>query len=261
MTRRHSFVSSSTPRLGDYLGVALSLLVRGRAHRWHGTLRGPAAVVLVVAVCTAGGCQSSGRGSHGSNSHGPYASDADRGYYDSPREASRDCLLAQRLTQEAATLMDEGIDNDDAGEGGDTCDAENRAKAVKLLRQALTADLYHGPAHNNLGVLHLEAGRLYEAASEFEWARKLMPGHPDPRLNLGLTLERAGRVDEALAAYESALETYRGHLPTLQALTRLQICHSLEDDRTEEFLGEIAVQGDDEWQGWAKAQLVRFNGR
>jgi len=28
------------------------------------------------------------------------------------------------------------------------------AKAAELLREALTADLFFGPAHNNLGVLH-----------------------------------------------------------------------------------------------------------
>jgi Flp pilus assembly protein TadD len=48
-------------------------------------------------------------------------------------------------------------------------------KAERLLREALTADLWHGPAHNDLGVIHLRRNELYEAASEFEWARKLMP--------------------------------------------------------------------------------------
>lgn len=44
------------------------------------------------------------------------------------------------------------------------------------------------------------AGWLHKAASEFEWARKLMPGYPDPRLNLAMTLEEAGRIDEASEA-------------------------------------------------------------
>jgi len=57
------------------------------------------------------------------------------------------------LTHEAATLID-----------------ADPATAEKLLREALTADLYHGPAHNNLGVLYLKMSppKLYEAASEFE---------------------------------------------------------------------------------------------
>jgi len=78
-------------------------------------------------------------------------------------------------------------------------------RAEDLLRQALVADLVYGPAHNNLGVVYLERGDLYAAANEFEWARKLMPGHPDPRTNLALTLERAGQEYRALARYDPAL--------------------------------------------------------
>src|ERR1051326_6844899 len=63
-------------------------------------------------------------------------------------------------------------------------------KAEQLLQSAVKADPFNGPAHNDLGVLYLRQSKLYEAASEFELARKLMPGNPDPRLNLGLTFEK-----------------------------------------------------------------------
>ena len=76
----------------------------------------------------------------------------------------------------------------------------DRAKAEALLREALTADLFHAKAHHNVGVLLLARGDLYGAAHEFEWARKLLPGHPEPRLNLALTLESAGRTRDAEAA-------------------------------------------------------------
>lgn len=161
-----------------------------------------------------------------------------------PMEAgARNTIEAQRLTQEAATLM--------------TSDA---AKAESLLRQALAADLFHGPAHNNLGVLHLNATppKLYEAANEFEWACRMMPGHPDPRMNLAMTLEQAGRTDEAIAAYRTALEAYPNHLPTLQALTSLQLRTSRSDDGTHAALHEIALAGtDDVWRNWAKELLLR----
>ena len=144
--------------------------------------------------------------------------------YQTPRELNRNALKAQELTQQAADLMD-----------------SDPEAAERLLREALTADLYHGPAHNNLGVLYLEQDKLYEAANEFEWARKLMPGHPDPRMNLALTLERAGRIDEALDTYETALEVYPNHLPTLQALVRLQLRYNRADGRTAKMLKEIAL--------------------
>ena len=57
-------------------------------------------------------------------------------------EAARNPLEAQRLTAEAVTIMQ-----------------DDPAKAEALLRRALAADLFHGPAHNNLGVLMLTASR------------------------------------------------------------------------------------------------------
>ena len=70
--------------------------------------------------------------------------------------------------------------------------------------EALTRDLFYGPAHNNLGVVFLNQDKLYEAANEFEWARKLMPGQPDPHVNLAITMERAVRNEDAYKSYEAA---------------------------------------------------------
>jgi tetratricopeptide (TPR) repeat protein len=157
-------------------------------------------------------------------------------------EALRDPRKAERLNYEAAPLIH-----------------SDPAQAEKLLRQALTADLYCGPAHNNLGAVYLAQGRLYEAAGEFEWARKLLPGHPDPRLNLALVLEKAGRMDEALDTYATALEVYPGHIPTIQAIARLQVRSGRTDERTTEFLDEIALRGEtDEWRSWAQLQRLKL---
>lgn len=166
------------------------------------------------------------------------------GPYTPQTEAARNPLEAQRLTQEAVAIID-----------------KDPEKAERLLRQALTADLYHGPAHNDLGVLYLKRGELFSAASEFEWARKLLPGLPDPRLNLALTLERAGRIDDAIDEYRSALEVYPGHIQTLQALTRCRLRHepveAREDPAIASNLREIAMRGDStDWRKWARRQLT-----
>ena len=183
----------------------------------------PASVLLISFVFIVAGC------AHPINSP-----------YQTPHEAARNPLRAQELTQQAADFLD-----------------DDPEKAERLLREALSADLYHGPAHNNLGVLYLSQSKLYEAANEFEWARKLMPGHPDPRMNLALTLQRAGRIDEALATYDTALEVYPNHLPTIQALARLQLRHHRTDDRTPGFLKEIALRGGRDWQQWARRQMTQ----
>ncbi len=162
------------------------------------------------------------------------------GPYTPQTESDRDSAKSERLAKEGAAL----IQSDPAG-------------AERLLREALTADLYNGPAHNNLGVVFLNQGHLYEAASEFEWGRKLMPGAPDPRLNLALTLERAGRTKEALDTYRTALEVYPGHIQSMQAIARLQVRAGKTDDMTGEYLREIAMRGDSElWRAWAQSRLA-----
>jgi tetratricopeptide (TPR) repeat protein len=186
----------------------------------------PAVVVLALVSAGLHGCVSS---RFAGNS--PYASAS---------EVARDPAKAQSLAMEAADLIHK--------------DPEN---AERLLREALAADLWCGTAHNGLGVVELNRGNWYEAASEFEWARKLMPGHPDPRMNLALTLERAGRVDEALATYGTALEVYPNHMPTMQALSRLQLRSKRTDGRTPDMLRQISMGGETkEWRDWAHERLV-----
>lgn len=187
-------------------------------------MKHPALVALLIALA---GCAST--------RNGPYAPQT---------ETARNPLEAQRLTREAVGVFD--------------TDPE---QAERLLREALTADLYHGPAHNDLGVLYLGRGELYAAASEFEWARRLLPGHPDPRLNLALTLERAGRIDEAIDEYRSALEVHPGHIQTVQAMTRCRLRHepgeAKDDPALAADLREIAFHGENErWREWARERLA-----
>lgn len=178
---------------------------------------------LLASVLALGACQSTG----GTQS----ASASTR----RPEEAQRLCDLATPLL------------------------SSDPAQAEHLLNQALVADLFHGPSHNNLGVLYLssEPSRLYEAAQQFEWARKLMPGNPEPRVNLAMTLEQAGQAQDAMACYRSALESAPEHVPALQGLARLQIRSGSADHTTHRSLETIAVQGTNEhWREWARKQLA-----
>ncbi|CAG0954275.1 hypothetical protein PHYC_00373 [Phycisphaerales bacterium] len=164
-----------------------------------------------------------------------------RGPYESSAPADRHSTRADDLNREAVAVIE-----------------TDPAKAERLLREALSADLFHGPAHNNLGTLLLAKGRLYEASEEFTWGSKLLPGHPDPRMNLALTLELAGRSDDAISTYRTALEVYPEHIPTLQALTRLQIRVGRLDANTASNLATISLRGEsEEWRGWARLELAR----
>jgi Flp pilus assembly protein TadD len=168
---------------------------------------------------------------------------APTGPYEAVSGEARDTVRAQRLSSEAADLID-----------------EDPEQAAELLREALSADIFFGPAHNNLGVLYLKEDKLYEAANEFEWARKLMPGHPDPRMNLALTLEKAGQVDEAIRTYETTLEVYPGHVPTLQALALLRTRRDLDTETLRDELETISISGEtEEWRRWARSQLIAID--
>lgn len=167
--------------------------------------------------------------------------------YDSASAATRDTVRAQGLTQRAAAIID-----------------EDPEKAEALLRDALGHDLFFGPAHNNLGVIYLQRGELYSAANEFEWARKLMPGHPDPRINLALTLEKAGQADDAAASYRAALEMAPLSVDAMTGLARLQIKTADTSGETAELLRKIERSTDDtELRSWARDQrlkLTQFGG-
>jgi predicted Zn-dependent protease len=177
------------------------------------------AASLVLAACSSSG-------------HGPYEPND---------EGDRNAIRAQELTAKAIDVAE-----------------KDPQKSERLLRDALTADLYYGPAHNDLGVLFFRQNKLYEAANEFEWARKLMPGHPDPRLNLALTLERAGHVAEAFAAFDAALEVAPEHVPTMQAYARLAVRRGRRDERVLAMLKSIELHGENEqWRNWAMSQITR----
>src|SRR5215510_4792338 len=106
----------------------------------------------------------------------------------------------------------------------------------------------------------MTASGVSPMARVMTWAKRLLPGHPDPRMNLALTLERAGRTDQALAMYRSALEVYPDHLPTLQALARLQVRTGRLDGQTRHALDEISMRGDTpKWREWARMQLTRLS--
>ncbi|MFO0826728.1 MAG: tetratricopeptide repeat protein [Phycisphaerales bacterium] len=162
------------------------------------------------------------------------------GPYSTLDDGDRSTARAEALTRQAVEAMD-----------------KDQKEAERLLREALTADLWFGPAHNDLGVLCLRQGRLYEAANEFEWARKTMPGHPNPRFNLALTLERAGRADEAIAMYETALEVYPGHVQSEQALARLIRRSGIGNPRLDDYLRDVELRGEtEEWREWARKTLA-----
>jgi tetratricopeptide (TPR) repeat protein len=115
---------------------------------------------------------------------------------------------------------------------------------------------FDGAARNSLGVAYLQQGRLGEAAAEFDEARRLLPGRPDPRLNLGLVFERSGRLHDSLAMYQSALDVDQDCMPAKQAVAHMRTLLAKNGADLTALLNEIALRGQTPtWRAWAQAQL------
>ena len=84
-----------------------------------------------------------------------------------------------------------------------------------------------------------------------------MPGHPDPRVNLAMTLEQAGKVEAALESYRAALEVHPGHLPAIQGIASLSLRSGRDSPDVASWLQEIALRSEDNaWRDWARLELV-----
>jgi tetratricopeptide (TPR) repeat protein len=86
----------------------------------------------------------------------------------------------------------------------------------------------------------------------------LTPGHPDPRVNLAITLEMAGKIDEALASYGTALEVYPDYLPAIEGIARLTLRSGKKEERLAGWLDAIAMRAEAaDWRTWARVQGTR----
>lgn len=135
------------------------------------------------------------------------------------------------------------------------------ARAARLLGEVLSISPFHGPSHNNLGVVHLTEGDLHLAARSFNEARRLMPGHPDPRYNLGVVYSRAGRHNEALRMYDAALDLQPHHPPSLAGRASIRLQLDPGDAETIDALRRVAARPiDPVWQDWALTHLAQLDG-
>jgi tetratricopeptide (TPR) repeat protein len=77
-------------------------------------------------------------------------------------------------------------------------------KRIAMTEQQVRANPRDSKAHNELGALFLDAGRLDEGVRELREALQLQPGYAEAHNNLGTALQTAGRMDEALPHFREA---------------------------------------------------------
>lgn len=153
---------------------------------------------------------------------------------------ARDPYRAGRLNAEGLSL---------AGQG---CFAE----AESVFRDAIGADAFCGQAHCNLGLVLLEQKRFYEAATQLEFACRLMPKASQPRHNLGVLYEKVGRFELAEEELRQALRLAPDDIEIIGHLARVNIRTGSQSGEVREWLQILALRDDDAaWNGWARRQL------
>lgn len=138
----------------------------------------------------------------------------------------------RRLDRSAASLLERGVELEQAGRIDDAIAAEEESaqldpklvrahvnliilygrtgdfqRASKHFQDAVALDPKHIPdAYYNFGVLLVKRGELAEAAECFRKAIQLEPDYADAHNDLGYLLERQGKLAEAADEYRKAVE-------------------------------------------------------
>ncbi len=96
-----------------------------------------------------------------------------------------------------------------------------RDAARRAFEEATRRAPHQGEAWNGLGVMRLAAGDADGAIGPLEQASALLPGDPNPSLNLGRAFENLRRFDEAVHAFREALRRAPGNATATEHLARL----------------------------------------
>ena len=130
-------------------------------------------------------------------------------------------------------------------------------EAEAELKAALAADMFFGPAHNNLGLVYHRQKKYYLAAWEFQYATTLMPNRAEPLNNLGVVFEAVQKLDDAADRYEQALEINPDQPSVICNLARIYVRRNRKDQRTKNLLQQIVLRNPSEkWSTWASERLA-----
>lgn len=154
---------------------------------------------------------------------------------------NQDTARARQLTEHAMSMRD-----------------TDQEAAIDALLEALRFDPYYAPAHNNLGALYYNTGRLNAARDAFQSARQLLPDDPAPRLNLALVYSTAGLSSDAESLYQQVLARHPNNPDALHGLLVLRTDRGARDNETRQLLEQLTLSDNPEWSAWARDRLRAF---
>ena len=187
-------------------------------------------VIIALAACLLAGCNFSGR-----KRRQPYETVT--------VDPNRDTETARRENARGKALLKAG----------------KPAEAEKAFKAALTADLFYGPAHNNLAIAYYRRKKFYLAAWEFQYAATLLPNKPEPKNNLGIVLEAVGRLADAQKNYAAAMALEPDNPRFIGNLARCRVRLGQRTPETRDLLQQLVLKDTrPEWVDWARRELIRM---
>jgi tetratricopeptide (TPR) repeat protein len=134
-------------------------------------------------------------------------------------------------------------------------------EAAEQFEAVLRSGEQQAEIYNNLGTTYTRLGRYDEAAAQFEAALRLQPGYPVAEANLGNVLAQTRQYDQAIAHYRRSLELK----PDMADVhTRLGMAYSLSSHPSEaeaEFAEAIRLDPNAAEPRYRLATLLANSGR
>jgi tetratricopeptide (TPR) repeat protein len=114
-----------------------------------------------------------------------------------------------------------------------------------LWTHTLACTTGNSVAHNNLGTVLHQEGRLDEAIIQCQDALQIKPDYAEARGNLGNALLKKGRVDEAITQYQMALQIKPGYAEVLFNLGNALVKKGKVDEAIVQYLMALQMKPDD----------------
>jgi protein O-mannosyl-transferase len=110
---------------------------------------------------------------------------------------------------------------------------------------AVTGNPDSAVAHNNLGAVLIERGRLDEAKAQFQAVLAMEPEHAMAHYNLGGVLREQGQVDQAMAELQRAVDLAPRHAEAQLKLGELQAVRGRLDEAISHLQSALELKPDD----------------
>jgi protein O-mannosyl-transferase len=119
------------------------------------------------------------------------------------------------------------------------------ADSVSLFTHALAVTKDNWTAHNNLGGVFSDQGKLDLAIAQFEETLRIRPAFAEGHYNLASALERSGRHDESIAQYLEALRLRPDYAEAHYNLANTQLHAGRLPEAIEHYESGLRLRPDD----------------